>query len=100
MSQNRSTVSTTQSQQRGDDAVLVDTAPKPYKGFPSEEAYLEALREWAETKKYVNYDTSLVGFYGQTSMQELASRPKMELGLKRKMRERKARKREMSNSVS
>jgi hypothetical protein len=36
----------------------------------------------------------LTGFFGNTTMQELASRPGVEIGLKKKWRERKARKEE------
>jgi hypothetical protein len=67
---------------------------RPYKGFASEEEYLEALREWAEQKKYITHDTMLTGFYGKTTMQEYASRPVVDIGLKKKWRERKARKEE------
>lgn len=70
-------------------------ARRPYKGFPSEEEYLEALREWAEEKKYVSNDAMLTGFYGLTTMKEYASRPVPEIGLKKKWRERKARKEEV-----
>jgi hypothetical protein len=70
--------------------------PRPYRGFPSEEAYLDALREWAESKKYIYHETALNGFYGHTTMAEYASRPKIEmsLGIKEKWRARKARKEE------
>lgn len=67
---------------------------RPYKGFPSEEEYLEALRAWAESKKYLQFDRTLVGFYGATTMQEYASRPGVEIGWKKKWNERKARKEE------
>jgi hypothetical protein len=69
-------------------------ARRPYKGFPSEEEYLAALKAWAEEKKYIQHDTMLTGFFGNTTMQELASRPGVEIGLKKKWRERKARKEE------
>lgn len=67
---------------------------RPYRGFPSEEEYLAALRAWAEEKKYIQHDTMLTGFFGNTTMQELASRPGVEIGLKKKWKERKAKKEE------
>ena len=41
-----------------------------YRGFPSEAAYLEALRQWAESKKYVQPELGLRGFYGEVTMEE------------------------------
>ena len=73
---------------------IADPTPRPYRGFPSEEAYLDALREWAESKKYIQYDRGLQGFYGSVTMQDYASRPPVEIGLKKKWRARKARKEE------
>ena len=67
---------------------------RPYRGFASEEEYLAALKEWAEEKKYVQHPTMLTGFFGPTTLQELASRPGVEIGLKKKWKERKARKEE------
>ena len=75
---------------------IADPTPvsKPYKGFPSEAHYLAALREWADEQKYIKYDTMLSGFYGPTTLEEYASRPPVEIGLKKKWRERKAKKEE------
>eukprot|EP00918_Siedleckia_nematoides_P005419 GHVU01011948.1.p1 GENE.GHVU01011948.1~~GHVU01011948.1.p1 ORF type:complete len:169 (-),score=22.48 GHVU01011948.1:323-829(-) len=73
-------------------ASLADPAPpQPYRGFPSEEHYMAALREWAESKKYLQQDqTQLIGFYGDKTLQEYADKPKMEgLGLRRKWKARK-----------
>lgn len=44
-----------------------------YKGFPSEAAYLAALTEWAEHKKYVQPSEeaqSLTGFFGYKTMED------------------------------
>lgn len=44
-----------------------------YKGFPSEAAYLAALTEWAETKKYIQPSEegqTLSGFFGYKTMEE------------------------------
>lgn len=68
--------------------------PQPYRGFPSQAAYLNALQQWAETKKYVEpTQTGLKGFYGETTMEEYAARPKAfqgeGLGLRKAWRKRK-----------
>ncbi|KAK4631512.1 hypothetical protein CLAFUW4_02570 [Fulvia fulva] len=71
---------------------LVETRTT-YRGFPSEAAYRAAFHEWAESKRYNQQDdTALIGFYGETTMEELAARPRAEFGLSRKWRERKERK--------
>lgn len=81
-------------------ASIATPAPQPYRGFPSEAHYLAALNEWAESKKYIQQtDTTLYGFYGETTMEEYASRPKMEgLGLRRKWKARKEAKQEGKGS--
>ncbi|KAI7522521.1 hypothetical protein KC331_g19191 [Hortaea werneckii] len=64
---------------------------KSYKGFPTQEAYLAALHEWAETQKYLPVgDNGVEGFYGTTTLEEYARKePKVEVGfgsaLRRKM---------------
>lgn len=73
-------------------------AQKPYRGFPSEQAYLRALNEWADSKRYIQPDAGLVGFYGTTTMEQYASRPKVELGITRRWKERKAKKEERGRS--
>ncbi|KAK3113012.1 hypothetical protein LTR53_010130, partial [Teratosphaeriaceae sp. CCFEE 6253] len=74
---------------------IADPSPQPYRGFPSEAHYLAALHAWADQQKYVNpVGTELVGFYGHTSLQEYASRPPLESGLRRKWKARKEAKRE------
>lgn len=60
--------------------------PQPYRGFPSEAAYLAALQEWADSKKYVEPGMGLVGFYGRVTSEEYARKPRVELGLSRKVR--------------
>lgn len=47
--------------------------PQGYKGFESEEAYLDALKEWAEEKKYIQPSdeaTMLTGFYGAKTIND------------------------------
>ncbi|RMY84573.1 hypothetical protein D0862_11377 [Hortaea werneckii] len=68
---------------------------KPYKGFPTQEAYLAALHEWAQTQKYLPVgENGVAGFYGTTTLEEYARKePKVTMGVgsafKRTMRRRK-----------
>lgn len=60
-----------------------------YRGFASKAAYLEALQQWADEKKYLEPDTGLQGFYGTVTMEEYARRPGLKvegLGLRRKVK--------------
>ncbi|KIV86005.1 hypothetical protein PV11_01648 [Exophiala sideris] len=55
-------------------AASIDTLVAPdssYRGFPSRQAYLEALREWAEEQLYYEADQPLVGFYGTQTTEEI-----------------------------
>jgi hypothetical protein len=63
----------------------------PYRGFPSEAAYLAALRAWAEEKEYVQFDTALIGWYGRKTKEDYLSQPG--LGLRKKAKARKEEKR-------
>ncbi|KAI7312961.1 hypothetical protein KC326_g5705, partial [Hortaea werneckii] len=58
-----------------------DEGEKSYKGFPTQEAYLAALHEWAETQKYLPVgDNGVTGFYGDMTLEEYARRePKVEV---------------------
>nr|POF17524.1 hypothetical protein CFP56_12938 [Quercus suber] len=76
---------------------ITDPTPQPYKGFPSEAHYLAALHAWAETKKYLEPEKMLVGWYGEKTMEEYASAPKLELGLRKKWKARKEAKQEAKN---
>ncbi|KAF1827536.1 uncharacterized protein K489DRAFT_375646 [Dissoconium aciculare CBS 342.82] len=83
------TASDPQNSRRG---TIADPATVPtisYRGYPSEAHYLAALRAWADSKRYVENDSALVGFYGQTTMAEYCGRPRVEFGFKKMMRERK-----------
>lgn len=44
---------------------------EPYRGFPSKEAYLTALRQFADSKKYYEMDSQLVGFYGTKTTEDI-----------------------------
>lgn len=71
---------------------------RPYRGFPSEAHYLAALRAWAESRQYADpFETGLIGFYGTSTMGEMASKPPPTfegLHLKEKWRARRERKKE------
>ncbi len=67
-------------------------APTPYKGFPSEEAYLAALRSWAMEKEFIKFDTALVGWQGKKTMDDYANQPGIEFAWRTRMKERKAEK--------
>ncbi|QDS70838.1 hypothetical protein FKW77_005140 [Venturia effusa] len=43
----------------------------PYRGFPSKAAYLQALRQFADSKMYFETDSQLVGFYGTKTTEEI-----------------------------
>jgi len=66
--------------------------PTPYKGFPSEEAYLEALRSWVSEKTHIKFDTALIGWQGTKTMQDYANQPGIEFAWRTRMKERKAEK--------
>lgn len=65
-----------------------------YKGFPSAEAYLQALREWVEEKKYIQPSSgsnTLQGWYGTRTMQDYlgdAEKPPV-VGFRQKWKARK-----------
>jgi hypothetical protein len=50
------------------------------------------LQSWAESKRYVENESALVGFYGETTMTDYCARPRVEFGFKKMMRERKEKK--------
>ena len=70
-----------------DTASIVVPIQTPYRGFPSEAAYLAALRSWAADKEYVQMDTALVGWYGKKTREDYLNQPG--LGLRDKMKVRK-----------
>jgi hypothetical protein len=74
-----------------DTASIVVPKQTPYRGFPSEEDYLAALRAWAKDKEYVQFDTALIGFYGRKTKEDYINQPG--LGLRKKAKERKEEKR-------
>ena len=49
--------------------------PQPYRGFPSQEAYLQAMRDWVESKMYFESDVQLRGFYGTKDMEYYRNKP-------------------------
>jgi hypothetical protein len=74
---------------RGTSSDPTTVSTTSYRGYPSEAHYLAALRAWADSKRYVENDSALVGFYGQTTVAEYCERPRVDFGFKKMMRERK-----------
>ena len=58
-------------------AASIDTlvADQSYRGYPSKDAYLQAMREWVDSKKYYENDIQLQGFYGTKTSEVYKSRP-------------------------
>jgi len=50
------------------DTVVADTS---YRGFPSEEAYLNALKAWANSKMFYEADDQLSGYYGKKTVDDI-----------------------------
>lgn len=71
--------------------------PRSYKGFASEAEYFAALEEWAESKKFLETDKRLIGFYGPKTMDDYANQPGVEFGLRKKLKARKQRKAEQQS---
>jgi hypothetical protein len=44
--------------------------PRPYRGFPSQEAYLAALLEFGREKQYFETEQRLIGFYGTKTVED------------------------------
>ncbi|CAF9929737.1 hypothetical protein IMSHALPRED_007995 [Imshaugia aleurites] len=73
-------------------SLLPAYAPAKYRGHATEEAYLAALRAWAEEKLYTQPadKSTLVGFYGAETMRERIERqPPLRIGMRRKRKEGK-----------
>jgi hypothetical protein len=50
------------------DTVVADTS---YRGFPSEQAYLDALKAWAQSKMYYETGDQMSGFYGKETVDDV-----------------------------
>lgn len=71
-------------------STAVDHSTQSYKGFPSRAHYLAALNEWADSKRYLDPgESTLTGYYGTTTVSELASRPRIEFGFSNWKQQRK-----------
>ena len=70
-------------------ATTTTQGPQPYRGFPSHEAYLAALRSWVEEKMYFESDYQLRGFYGTKPMQYYMDKPGLRSHKKSKNQEGK-----------
>jgi len=51
------------------------SAPRTYRGFPSEGAYLSALRAWVAEKQYFEHEQMMSGFYGHKNLEYYAHKP-------------------------
>jgi hypothetical protein len=58
-------------------AASIDTlvADQSYRGYPSQQAYLEALREWVDSKMYYESEIQLKGFYGTKTSEYYKNKP-------------------------
>lgn len=74
-----------------DTASNIAPSSTPYRGFPSEAAYLAALRAWAEEREHVQLDTALVGWYGTKTKEHYLSQPGLDLRSKFKARKEEKR---------
>ena len=72
-------------------AQSIDTvvADRRYKGFPSEQAYLEALKEWAQSKMFYEAEDQLSGFYGKKTVDDILSKQGCVRGVKKNTREQR-----------
>jgi len=78
-----------------------DTSTQGYRGFPSKAHYLAALNAWADSKRYLEpSDSTLPGYYGQTTMEEYASRPRVHIGLSSWKQQRKEKRDAKRRSVT
>lgn len=72
-------------------AQSIDTvvADRRYKGFPSEQAYLEALKEWAQSKMFYEADDQLNGFYGKKTVDDILNNQGSVRGVKKLKRDQR-----------
>ncbi|OAP60314.1 hypothetical protein AYL99_05316 [Fonsecaea erecta] len=72
-------------------AQSIDTlvADQSYRGFPSEQAYLDALKEWAQSKMYYESDEQLQGFYGTNTLDDILSKQGTTRGAKKPVRKQR-----------
>lgn len=76
-------------------AQSIDTlvADQGYRGYASEEAYLNALKNWAQSKAFFETDEQLHGFYGTKTVDAYLNQPgwkKKEKKVKDKKDQRRA----------
>lgn len=74
--------------------------PKPFRGFPSEEAYLKALKDWVEEKSFIHLDTSLQGWYGTKTQEYYLNQPDGGSGLRTMLREKREAKKQRRATVA
>ena len=74
----------------------ISTQPQPFRGFPSEDAYLDALRAWAKSKQYFESDGQMVGFYGTKTAEDYINAPGGGIRSKSKAQRRREKERRQS----
>ncbi|KIY00902.1 uncharacterized protein Z520_03568 [Fonsecaea multimorphosa CBS 102226] len=69
-------------------AQSIDTlvTDQSYRGFPSEQAYLDALKEWAQSKMYYETGEQLEGFYGTKTLDDILEKHGAVRGVKKSSR--------------
>ncbi|KIW32456.1 uncharacterized protein PV07_04002 [Cladophialophora immunda] len=72
-------------------AQSIDTlvADQSYRGFPSEQAYLDALKEWAQSKMFYESDEQLQGFYGTKTLDDILIKQGTTRGAKKSVRDQR-----------
>ncbi|KIW66802.1 hypothetical protein PV04_06096 [Phialophora macrospora] len=70
-------------------AQSIDTvvADRSYRGFPSEQAYLDALKAWAQSKMYYEADEQLSGFYGKSTVDDILGKQGTTRGMTKSTRD-------------
>jgi hypothetical protein len=61
------------------DTLVADTS---YRGYASHDEYLQALKEWADSKRYYENDVQLNGFYGTKTSEYYRNKPGLRGGKK------------------
>jgi hypothetical protein len=72
-------------------AQSIDTvvADQSYRGFPSEQAYLDALKVWAQSKMFYEADEQLSGFYGKSTVDDILGKQGTTRGMTKSTRDQR-----------
>jgi len=60
-----------------------------YRGFPSEQAYLDALKAWAQDKMMYEADEVLSGFYGKNTVDDVLAKQGTSRNARKSTRDRR-----------